>query len=409
MPTNQPETTRADSPEVIARARRTVLLLSGTFFMVFMGTGAQQLYLVPYLRGITDWTPLMCNLVPGMVYLSMMVFRVGNVYLLRKWSNWRLTMVGATTYSLFSVVMLATFYLESYPLALLAAAVWGWGGAAMWAGTTMSILDATDAGRRAHGVGAGTLYAATHGGWLAGAAILGLIYGNPSWQPFSLYIAAIVFTGIGNLMVLTHPRDADFVPQMPTLQDLLVVARRSKVIVAGFLQLTSALSFGIMLGVFGDYIESTYGAQYIWLTGTFYPLVQFCLSYLGGSLADRLGHGTVLAGSFLIAAASMLVAVSFASIVAAALAAAGLAVLSGTVPVVSAAMVGDSADRSRRPLAYGALFVWRDFGVAATAIWSSILMRSTGDFASIFNIFAVVFVVCAFVSLLLRKYARERL
>lgn len=409
MPQTPSEITDADSPEVIRKARQTILLLSGTFFLVFMGTGAQQLYLVPYLQDVTDWTPLMRALVPATVYLSMMVFRVGNVYLLRRWSNWQLTMVGAVTYSLFSLLMLLVFFVKSYPLAIGAAAVWGWGGAAMWAGTTMSILDATDAGKRAHGVGAGTLYAATHAGWLAGSIILGLIYRNHDWQPFSLYIAALGLTLIGNLMVLCHPRDKGFVAHMPTLGDLLDVARRAKVVIAGFLQLTSALSFGLMLGVFGDYVKNTYGGEYIWITGMFYPFVQFCLSYLGGAMAGKLGHGAVLAGSFLIAACAMWVAVSFTTVVAAGFAAAGLAVLAGTVPVVSAAMIGDSADRSRRPLAYGALFVWRDFGVASAAIWSKVLMRDTGDFAGIFQTFALVFVACAFVSLLLRRVAQQRL
>ena len=64
------------SPEAAAKAARTIFLLSGTFFFIFMGAGAQQLYIAPYLTECTEWSGLMRALVPATVYISMMIFRI---------------------------------------------------------------------------------------------------------------------------------------------------------------------------------------------------------------------------------------------------------------------------------------------------------------------------------------------
>jgi MFS family permease len=92
----------------------------------------------------------------------------------------------------------------------------------------------------------------------------------------------------------------------------------------------------------------------------------------------------------------------------AALAAGTLGLLNGAVPVVASAMVGESADRARRPLAYGTLFVWRDLGVVVATLWGQVLMQGAGDFGLTFRSFAAVFLVCGLVSLLLQRYAAER-
>ena len=39
---------------------KTLYLLSTTNFFIFMGAGAQQAYLVPYLGRVTDWPRLHC-------------------------------------------------------------------------------------------------------------------------------------------------------------------------------------------------------------------------------------------------------------------------------------------------------------------------------------------------------------
>ncbi len=402
------DATRNETLDEARRARRTVLLLSGTFFFIFTGAGAQQLYIAPYLQDCTEWTGLMRGFVAATVYISMMIFRVGNVYLLRNWSNRRLTFVGSLTYTLFTLVLLATFWLKSYPLAIAAAAVWGWGGAAMWSGTAMQVLEAADKGKR-HGTNTGILYSTTHAGWLTGVVLLGLIYQNDSLPPYALYIAATAITLIGNILAALQPPSSEAFAEKPTMRELLQISGRAKVRIAGFLMAASAMSFGLMLGVFGDHIKLHYGKEFIWITAMLYPAGRMLLSLIGGALADRVGHGFLLASGFLSAAVGMLLASQWENLYAMALASLSLALLGGTVPVASTAMIGNSADRKRRPLAYGALFACRDVGVVIAAIWGKLLMREGGEFTETFQTFAIAFVACGLVALLLQRYARERL
>ena len=103
--------------------RRDLYLLSATFVFVFMGAGAQQAYLVPYLSRVTDWSRLQCSSIVACVYGSMVVFRLLNLRLFPHWSDHRYTLVGAWAYFAFTVLMAVVAFLPSYPLALAAAEI----------------------------------------------------------------------------------------------------------------------------------------------------------------------------------------------------------------------------------------------------------------------------------------------
>lgn len=405
----EPEGTEIEVTADEAReARRRMTMLSAGFFLLFMGAGAQQLYIAPYLKDCTDWTDLMRGIVVATVYASMMVFRVLNVYLLRGWTYWRLTFVGSLTYALFTIALLGVHYLPSFWLMLVAAAVWGWGAAAMWTGSTMQVLEAADRGKQ-YGLSNGILYGATHAGWLVGAAVLGIIYEQPGWPAYTMCLAAMVITMAGNVLVYLVPLGAGAFAPNPSLRELAEVMSRAKVRIASFLLTTSSLAFGFMLGVFADHVKTQYGEEYIWMTAVLYPGGKMILSIVGGALADRIGHGVTMAVGFISAAAGMWLAAQWDSVFAVGLAALALSLLNGTVPVVASAMVGDSADRSRRPVAYGALFSFRDLGVVIAAVWGKILMAGEGGFVETFNTFAVVFVLCGVAAAFMGRYTRERL
>ncbi len=389
-------------------AKRSIFLLSGTFFFLFAGAGAQQLYIAPYLQDCTDWTGMMRGMVAASVYISMMVFRVANVYLLRGWSHQRLTLVGSLTYTLFTAAMLATFHLKSYPLALAGAIIWGWGGAAMWTGTTMMVFKAAQEGKR-YGISTGILYSATHAGWLAGTIVLGIVYQNQNWEPYTIYVVAMAITIIGNVLAALHPVDDDSTMAKPQRGELRELMQRSKVRIAGFLLTTSSLSFGFMLSVFGDHVKAQFGEEYIWVTAMFYPGCRMVTSIIGGALNDRIGQAWTMAGGFVSAALALWLATQWSTVASAAIAATALALLNGTVPVVATAMIGDSADSRRQPLAYGAVFAFRDLGVALAAVWGKVLMGPSAEFTHTFNTFALVFLACGAVALMLRKHALERL
>jgi hypothetical protein len=81
--------------------------------------------------------------------------------------------------------------------------------------------------------------------------------------------------------------------------------------------------------------------------------------------------------------------------------------LSSTVPVVAAAIIGAAAARKRRPLAYGIIFGWRDLGVVTAAVGSNALAGNLPS-TNVFILFAVLFAGCAILSSILERYRHER-
>ena len=72
-------------------------------------------------------------------------------------------------------------------------------------------------------------------------------------------------------------------------------------------------------------------------------------------------------------------------------------------------LVGDSAERRRRPLAYGVIFIWRDFGVVIGLIGSRLWGVQGEQLQSIFIIFAVLFALCSGIAALLHRHAQQRM
>jgi MFS family permease len=393
--------------EGIGGFKRELTLLFLINLFIFTGAGAQQQYLAPYLDRIGGWSGLARAFVPATVYFSMLIFRVGNVFLLRRLPQWLWIIVGSACYLLFTVALAAMGWSPTYAIAIVAAAVWGWGGAAFWGGATVQTLAVADEGKR-YGLGTGILYTASNLGWVLGVILLGWVFSLKSMPPQSIYIVASAFTLLGVALTPFLWRKGLPEVERPTFAQIRQLLVHPKAVLAGFLLLSSSLCFGIMLGQFADFVGATYGREWIWRTAVFYPFSSLLCSIAGGWIYDRVGPGWILGGSFFGTAAALVAAGEWGSPATLALAAFALGVLSTVVPIVAAAIVGDSAERKARPLAYGVLFTWRDFGVVAAIIGSKLLGIATGDFASVFTIFAGIFVVCGVVGLLLQRYASAR-
>ncbi len=390
--------------------RAHVLILSSTFFFIFLGTGAQQAFLLPYLEEFTDWSQFQRALVIATVYFSMTIFRLGNVYLLRDWPQWKCSIAGGAMYVMFPVAMLGLYFFPSYPLAIVAAAIWGWGGAAMWMGTTLQILALADRAEK-HGTGMGVLYGATHAGWALGVVVLGAVFGYAQSveMPWLLYAVATALAVIGYAIMLWLPRRPEPLPEMPTWSALMEIMARKKAQIAAFLLFAASLAFGFVLGSFTDYVENAYGAGWLWIATFFYPFARFMLSFTSGLLSERMSHGSVLAIGFFGGAAGMAIPLLWDHPAALALTALMLGLLNGAVPVVSTTLIGTSAEQKRRPLVYGAMFTWRDLGVVVAAVAGSLLGLEPGSVLTTFGLFGVVFVACGIASLILNRYAEQRL
>jgi len=398
------------APDPSHLARRVVWTLTAANLFLFFGAGAQQQFLMSYLGDLTPWGATARSAIIAGVYFSMMFFRIANVWLLRRWPDRRQTIVGALTYTGFCVAMAAFFFKRQYALALGAALVWGWGGAALWAGSSLQILAATDRGKAQYGSTVGVLYTATHLGFALGVVGLDWVYSSVGeGSLYLLYVVAAAVSLVGNVVLLTTPRLDHVEPEKPSLIALLQLMSKGKALISGFLQFASALSFGLMLGSFGDVIKVSYGKGWIWLLAAPYPLARLAWGWASGAISDRLGRAWSLAGSFLFVAASLAGCGMWSSPATIGVASAALGLLSSTVPVIASAIVGDSADRRRRPLAYGSLFVYHGAGVATATLAGAVLRSHFATFQPVFLIFAGIFAVCGVVSVALQRWAEQRL
>ena len=318
--------------------------------------------------------------------------------------------INYAMYTLFCVVIGLLFVWPSYALALIAAFVWGWGGAAFWAGNTLMTLAATDAGRRTYGTKIGAVLSVTHLGFWLGVIVLGKLHAMlPDELSWVLYAVAATVTLIGNIVMLTTPRLGHVTPDPPTLRALVEVITKAKALISAFLQLASGLTFGLMIGVFGILVSEEYGADSVWIVAHWYPAARLVWSLASGALSDRVGGSAVLAGAFLSTTLSLVACVTWPSRTTMALAAVAFGLLGAAVPVVASAIVGNSADRERRPLVYGAIFTTRDAGFVIGALAGYALQLGAGSARPLFITFAVIFGVCGVVAVALQRWAEQKL
>jgi MFS family permease len=385
------------------RAARDLWVLSVAFFFVFAGAGAQQVYLLEYLGQVNPWSSVARGGILAATYWSFMVFRVWNVYLLRRLADHLAILFGALTYVLF--VAAVYFLPHSYPALFGAAMLWGWGAAAFWSASSTRILDVTDR-RRRYGLSAGTLYAGTHGGFLVGTLLLGAL--GKAWGAPTVFYAALNATAIGVFVLAWLPR-RDIRREAPAWRTLTDMALSPKGASVAFLLLTSSLAFGLLLGAFSEHVEERFGLAWGGMIAGAFSLARLVLGFAGTTLSDTLGRHRVFFAAFALASAGLAASVAWEHVAALVLASFALGALGGIVPATATALIGDSADRARRPLAYGALFVWRDMGVGVAIVLGSILRVVHGGSEGTFLVFAIIFAACAVPALLLGRRAGDRL
>ncbi|MGD8239397.1 MAG: MFS transporter [Armatimonadota bacterium] len=391
------------APPATQRIPIDLLLLPIAFFFLFAGAGAQQTYLLAYLEEVAGWEPVKRAWVLAAVYLSFSFFRVANVYLLRSLADHLSILLGALTYLLFIFcVLLAP---TSYPLLVIAAVVWGWGAAAVWSGSSTRMLDVTDT-RERYGAASSFLYGGTHAGFLVGVVLLGML--RTRFGGFTVCWVAVNITAVAVLVLTRLPR-RDIPRETPSLRALAGMALSAKGATVGFFLLTSSLGFGLLIAALDEYVGGRHSARLVPFVLASFPAARLVVSFAGGILSDRFGRHRVFLAGFGLTAAGLIGCVIYEHPASVALAALFMGGLHAGIPVAAMALIGDSADRGRRPLAYGALFVWRDLGIVVAILASRILQVHTGGFETVLLSFGVLFALCCIPAALLGRRAEERL
>jgi predicted MFS family arabinose efflux permease len=387
-----------------------LLALAGAFVFLFAGAGAQQQYVVPYLKTVTPWPDTWAGLAVAMVYIGEALTRVPNLALVAGWPDSWLSVIGSVTYVLFPAAVGLIYFVPSFLLLLVVGLLWGWGGSCLWSGSSLQALRyGEQLPRQRQGLSSGLLYFATDAGFLVGVIGLGILHAQARAYPYLLFFVAAALTAVGSVMLIALLPSAQPVAEPLTGSALREALGKVKVRAASFLMLASGLAFGTMLGPFGPYVQERFGRQWLWVTAAGFPIARMVVALAGGILADYVLAGSLLAAIFGATAAGLALVPLWASPWAMAVAAFVLGLLQGSVPVVATAMVGKSAVASRRALPHALIFTFRDVGVTVAvlgALWSR---QHLGSFTRVFAVFAVVFAICGLVALVLKRHAEERL
>jgi len=382
-----------------------LIVLSSAFFFIFFGSAHQQ-YLKPYFTELFGWGPIKGSVVIATVYISFMFWRLFVCYSIRLLGDFRSIILGAATYCLFVVALLLT---DSFIGLFSMAVIWGWGAASLWITSGAQVLDASHESR--YGAASGLFYTMIHLGFAIGIFAYGRILKHYRFMQLAhahnlRLIVTLIAMIIGNLIIFRLPKRQ--IKREADLRQIFVFMKMPQFAIAGFLQFSSALGFGILLGLFSDYIKDEYGSAYLSITAFFYPLARAFLSFGGGALSDRLGRGMTLFISFVIGSIGLLIAGLWQGLVTAALAAFSLGFQGGLVPSISMALIGDDIKSQRRHLALGAVFFWRDLGVALALLLGPSLKLMLKSFQSTFGIFSIIFLACAVASVILIRYEKSK-
>ncbi len=377
---------------------RDLKILSLAFFFMFMGASFQQ-YLIPYLQETTSWSVMKCSTILMMVYAAFMFWRIFVNYSIPALGDYRSIVLGSLTYSGFVAILYLT---KQYPLLMIAAFVWGWGAASMWIVSSTQVLDATQ--ESAYGRASGIFHAAVQAGFGTGVIILGRIgarFGKDAVLPLAL-IAMLV----GNIVMLFVPKKR--VQRETDIRIIFSMMRKAKARIVGFFLFSSSLGFGFLLGAFTG-VAAENNLAYLANTAVFFPIARLIISFSGGIISDKLGRARTLVFAFFISCLGMFFAGIWSNMVTVGFSAFSLGLQGGLVPVAAMAIIGDSAVKERRHLAFSALFVWRDLGVVFSVFLGQYLRMLLGGPEPCFLVFAGIFLVCAVLSVILVRRETEAL
>ena len=178
-------------------------------------------------------------------------------------------------------------------------------------------------------------------------------------------------------------------------------------LLAGIMLFAAAITYPVLLSSFGDMVDERSSLAAVGPVVVWFHIAKAVLSYAGGWANDRWGVRWTLAIGFLGGAVGLILATAFTRVAGMGAAAFCLGIPSGMVPVVATAMVGDKVKGSRRMMALGSLFVWRDGGIVVGLVAAELLRRSLqleGSYLAL----AVVLVGFAVASWRLGDGARQR-
>ena len=174
-------------------------LLCGSFFLIFLGAGAFQQFISPYLLKTHHLGADASSAVLATVYLAAFVCLTFASYSMAWLGEYAALGLGALAYALFGVAALISGNLL---VLLLAAVVWGWGSSVLWTAGSTFVLDLAEEG--SCGRYTGMLYTGVIIGQALGVLLLsGMV---DLLGPRGMVACVVVITLLGTAIALFLPR-----------------------------------------------------------------------------------------------------------------------------------------------------------------------------------------------------------
>lgn len=369
-----------------------LLVLSGSFFFIFLGTGALQQFLLPILGTRAGMSDAAGAAVFACVYFAGPVFLAvyGYVYQALK-ERWCLVL-GTLTYTLFAVVVLVA---PDPAIVLGAAILWGFGAETIWATGPTQVINASPQSR--YGSVSGIFQSATYSGQMLGVVLLGTMlgrYADPAQGQTVILATAAAISLVGNVLALflkVKPKTLPPARLSDAFQALRSLAGRYLVL----LSVATYLGWGLVLSSFTLLIKDLgQDAKLHWIVLPYYA-GRLLVAWAAGRTSDRVGRERVMLAGFALGTAGLILAALSPSAATVAAVSAVLGMQAAMVAVASAAAVGDYIPDTQRHLVFAGTNAWGYLAAGGTMVVSQLLRRYYGDFTPSFLLFAGFYGACA--------------
>ena len=395
--TTQPADLSAHAAEdAKSHGGRDLVLLCLAFFFIFLGPGATQQFLIPFMAKASARSHPQCSWILAGVYLSGLVWALLCGYTVR-WIGARWSIVlGLLCYAGFSGCV---YLWPSFWFVLAASLAWGWGAAAVWVSGPTRILENESPLRR--GRASGIFFSAVFLGQALGVIGLGAI-----GEPRVIFGVAALIGLVGVACAwFVRAEETEIAMFHPTDTIAIMSDTRGKILCG--LVFTSAMGFGMVLSPLGNAVQVKLGFGMIAKLTIWFYVGRLLIGWIAGWLTDKWGRIPVLAVAFFLGALGLGIAASSTSALALSAATLTLGIQAGMFHVPTTALVGDWIAPERRHLAFGALYAWKNLGISFAILGGERLRSAMGGDRVAFGSFAGIMVVCGVLTIIAGRVGEQ--
>ncbi|NPV80384.1 MAG: MFS transporter [Firmicutes bacterium] len=373
-------------------------------FLLFLGSGATQSYVAPYVKSL-GFSSLQGTAVVAAIYFAQIPARFLAIYLANALGLKASLILGILGYVIYPLAFAAS---RAYWQLVLVMVFWGFTSGVFWTSAGVAVLN--ESARSRYGKASGALFAGSGVGMALGVLLLDQLVAREgsramfilSALPPALALAIGFAVSAGGRLESKSTWEA-------TREGVVRAFREREVSFVALLLFVSALSYGIVYGGLGLLIARNVGMAYIGRLTVSFFILKGIFSRVGGSIGDAIGRRMSFILSFISASiASFILATSpgkLGLVVAGAL----LGYQVSTVSVNANAWVGDAAKQEHRAGFTGVIQAANALGVCVALLAGGYLLSSIQGSRILFFAFALINSLAVILAVAMPEKRRARL